>query len=69
MSTKKRRAARTPRTGRPPNRPGEPGSRVLRAWVTEGVHLAATEQAKGAGVSLSAWVRALVEREIEGGEG
>ena len=69
MSTKNQRPPRTPRTGRPPNRPGEPGSRTIRAWVTEGVHIAATEQARSAGVSLSAWLRALVERETEGGEG
>ncbi len=42
---------------------------MLHVWVTEGVHLAASERASDAGVSLSAWMRALVERELEGGEG
>jgi hypothetical protein len=61
MSTKKRRAARTPRTGRPPNRPGFKAITVL---VPEVVHAAVVERAKGSGVSMSALLREVLGREL-----
>jgi hypothetical protein len=61
VSTKKRRAARTPRTGRPPNRHG---SERLSTWVPEAVHAAVVVRARESNVSMSAWLRELLESEL-----
>ena len=62
MSTKKkRRAARTPRPGRPPNRQG---SERLHTWVPDAVYAAVVVRARESNMSKSAWLRELLESEF-----
>lgn len=64
MTTKKRRAARTPRPGRPPHRPGEQELFTIQAWVPDAMRAAAVERAQESGLLLAAWLREVIGREL-----